>query len=97
MERKGLNVDCNGASDDITANKSNKSDRLASIPKELLKGARDVARKAANLGKRRGSKRQPTNPIALAALRVYKESIIASKKAFHIVSTMYDQAFNITW
>ena len=63
-------------------------ERLINIPHQLLQGAKDVVKKTGNLGRRKKSRlhRQPTNPVALAATRVYRESIQASLKVLQIVS-----------
>ena len=63
-------------------------ERLINIPQQILQGARDVVNKTAKLGRRNKSNlhRQPTNPVALAATRVYRDSIQASLRVLHPVS-----------
>jgi hypothetical protein len=70
------------------AEKPSTSERLARFPKDLLRSAKNVAKKTANLGrhKQRSLERQPTNPVALAARRVFRESVKAANWTFHIVS-----------
>ena len=57
--------------------------------KHLYKSAKDVAKRTVNLGrpKDRSQGRHPTNPLALAARRVFRESLLDARKwTFHIVS-----------
>ena len=58
--------------------------------KHLYKSAKDVAKRTVTLGrpKQRSLERQPTNPVALAAKKVFRESILDAKKwTLHIVSS----------
>lgn len=76
-------------------------ERFINIPHQLLQGAKDVVKKTGNLGRRNKSRlqRQPTNPVALAATRVYRESIQASLKVLHIVSnpSLYRLSVSERW
>ncbi|CAK0743492.1 hypothetical protein CVIRNUC_001474 [Coccomyxa viridis] len=57
------------------------------IPEKIVQAGKEAVRKTKNLGRQKGSRRrQSTNPLALAATRVYRESIKASKTVLHIGS-----------
>ena len=60
------------------------------IPEKIVQAGKEAVRKTKNLGRQKGSRgRQSTNPLALAATRVYRESIKASKTVLHIVRLLH--------
>jgi hypothetical protein len=68
------------------------------IQEKIVQAGKDAVRKTKNLGRRKGShRRQSTNPIALAATRVYRESLKASKSLLNLVSTQLSTLVNFMW
>ena len=73
--------------DHLEFEKPSASERFRNIPKQMFRDARDAVKKTTNVGRRKRDRehRQSTNPIALAATRVLRESIATAKDVFHIV------------
>lgn len=68
------------------------------IQEKIVQAGKDAVRKTKHLGRRKGShRRQSTNPIALAATRVYRESVKASKSLLNIVSTQLSKFARFMW
>ena len=84
MDSKDSQDQSSHAGDDSSTS-SERSKRT--IPEKIVQAGKDAVRKTKNIGRRKSShRRQSTNPIALAATRVFAESVKASKAVLHIVS-----------
>ena len=76
-----------GGDDSSTSSERSK----LTIQEKIVQAGKEAVRKTKNIGRRKDSRRRrSTNPVALAATRVYEESVKASKAVLHIVSTVLE-------
>ena len=89
--KDGLDHSSHAGDDSSTSSERSK----LTIQEKIVQAGKEAVRKTKNIGRRKSPhRRRSTNPVALAATRVYEESVKASKAVLHIVSAGLETGFS---